>query len=99
MKEIVRIFRHHKSQCRTAEIYDLSFISNRNNRYGWLGLHYRHFYIKAVLVWAQKIYVPDFTVAMDLIKYYFCPKEKIVVDRTILRSRPTTPPQTPASPH
>lgn len=81
---MTRQFKIHKDKdgCRVLEIYSLSFISDRNHKYGWFGLHYRHFSIKILLKWAHKVYVPDCDVAVDLIKYYFYPKEKIVVDRT-----------------
>lgn len=68
--------------CRILEIRTLAFISDRNHKFGWFGLHYRHFSIKILLKWADRVYVPDCNVAVDLIKYYFYPKEKIVVDRT-----------------
>lgn len=71
-----------KDGCRVLEIYSLSFISDRDHKFGWFGLHYRHFSIKILLKWADKVYVPDCSVAVDLVRYYFYPKEKIVVDRT-----------------
>ena len=67
-------------------IYGLDFISDRNHTYGWLGLHFRHFRIKLLLKWADKVYVPSCDVAVDLVKYYFYSRENIIVDRTILSS-------------
>ena len=81
---MVREFKIYKDKdgCKVLEIYSLAFISDRNHKFGWFGLHYRHFSIKILLKWADRVYVPDCNVAVDLIKYYFYPKEKIVVDAT-----------------
>jgi hypothetical protein len=76
-----------KNGHRVLEIHTLAFISDRNHRLGWFGLHYRHFSIKILLKWADKVYVPDCSVAVDLVKYYFYPKERIVVDRTRLADK------------
>ena len=67
-----------------VQIHSLKFISDRENGYSWLGLHYRHFRIKLLLKMAKKVYVPDFSVAIDLVKYYFYPKDNIIVDKSIL---------------
>lgn len=82
----IKICRDKKTGIRRLEIHDLSFISDRNHTFGWFGLHYRHFLIKIFLKWADKVYVPDFDVAVDLVRYYFYPRENIIVDRTILSS-------------
>ena len=71
-----------KDFSRILEIRTLAFISDRDHKFGWFGLHFRHFCIKILLKWADKAYVPDCNVAVDLVKYYFYPKDKIVVDRT-----------------
>lgn len=84
MSRFIKIYRNNKTGQRIAEVYDVSFISDRNHGLGWFRLHIRHFSIKILLKWADKIYVPDYDVAMDLVKYYFYPRQKIVIDRTIL---------------
>lgn len=86
MEHGVKIYRNPKDGMKVVEIYSLDFISDRNHKYGWLGLHFRHFRVKLLLKWADKVYVPDFQVAIDLVKYYFYPREDIIVDRTILPS-------------
>ena len=80
----IKTYRNPKDGIRTLEIYRLDFISDRNHTLGWFGLHFRHFRIKILLKWTDKVLVPDYDVAMDLVKYYFYPRENIVVDRTIL---------------
>ena len=86
MEHGVKIYRNPKDGMKVVEIYSLDFISDRNHKYGWLGLHFRHFRVKLLLKWADKVYVPDFQVASDLVTYYFYPREDIIVDRTILPS-------------
>ena len=84
MSKGIKIYQNPRNGEKVLEIYTLDFISDRNHGYGWLGLHFRHFRIKLLLKWADKVYVPDYDVAIDLVKYYFYPRENIVVDRTIL---------------
>lgn len=64
---------------KVVEIDDLSFISNRRHKLGWLGLHLRHFSIKFALYWAEKVIVPSVEVAKDVARYYFFPKNRIYI--------------------
>ena len=84
MAREIKISRNPRTGKRVVQIHSLAFISDRDHGYSWLGLHYRHFRIKLLLRWAKKVYVPDFSVAIDLVKYYFYPKDNIIVDRSIL---------------
>jgi len=83
MAREIKISRNRKTGKRMVQIHSLEFISDRNHGYSWLGLHYRHFRIKLLLKYAKKVYVPDYSVGVDLVKYYFYPKDNIVVDRSI----------------
>lgn len=84
MSKEIKIYRNQKDGMKIMEVYALDFISDRDHKLGWFGLHFRHFRIKILLKWADKVYVPDYQVAVDLVKYYFYSRENIVVDRTIL---------------
>lgn len=64
---------------RVVEINDLTFISNRNHRLGWLRLHLMHFRIKFALSRADKVIVPSEQVAYDVSRYYFFPKDRIYI--------------------
>lgn len=86
MSREIRTYKDFKTGNNVAEIYDLSYISDRNHSLGWWGLHFRHFRTKIVLKWADKVYVPDCDVAIDLVRYYFYPRTNIIVDRNILSS-------------
>ena len=67
---------------RVVEIDDLSFISSRNHKLGWLGLHLTHFRIKLALSRADKVFVPNENVAWDVFRYYFFPKDRIFLVAT-----------------
>ena len=84
MAHELKIYKDRKTHEKIVEIHDLSFISDRNHKLGWFGLHYLHFRIKIMLKWADKVYVPDCNVAVDLVRYYFFPRQNIIVDRRIL---------------
>ena len=62
---------------RIVEVDDLSFISDRSHKLGWLRLHLAHFRIKFALSRADIVIVPDEEVARDVSRYYFFPKEQI----------------------
>ena len=68
-----------------VEIYDLSFLRERNHPYGWIKRHFLHFSIKLAIRDADKIYVPDPVMAVDMVRYYFVPKEKLFIDATMRR--------------
>ena len=64
---------------RTVEVDDLSFISDRSHKLGWLRLHLTHFRIKFALRRADIVIVPDESVAWDVSRYYFFPKDRIYI--------------------
>lgn len=71
-------YREKKTGVRVVEVDDLSFISDRNHRYGWLRLHYKHHRLRRALKKAGKVIAENPEVARDVVKYYFVPKDKIV---------------------
>ena len=64
---------------RIVELDDLSFISDRSHKLGWLRLHLMHFRIKFALSRADKVIVPSEQVAYDVSRYYFFPKYRIYI--------------------
>ena len=68
-----------KNGTRVVEISDLTFISDRRHKLGWLGLHIRHFSIKFALSRADNVIVPSADVAKDVVRYYFFPKDSIYI--------------------
>ncbi|MBQ6687728.1 MAG: hypothetical protein IJN02_00685 [Bacteroidales bacterium] len=64
---------------KVVEVNDLSFLSDRDHPYNWFQRHFHHFALKVALIWADKVVASDRTVASDLVRYYFVPKESIVL--------------------
>ena len=71
-------YKDKKSGKRVVEVGDLSFISDRNHGYGWLRLHLKHHRLRRALKRAEVI-AADQQSAKDVVKYYFVPKDKIVL--------------------
>ena len=72
-------YKDKKSGKRVVEVGDLSFISDRNHGYGWLRLHLKHHRLRRALKRADKVIAADQQSAKDVVKYYFGPKDKIVL--------------------
>lgn len=60
-------------------VHDLSFLSDRNHRYGWIRRHYKHFRLRRALLKAKEIIAADPKVATEITRYYFIPKDRINV--------------------
>lgn len=69
----------YKSSKRVVEVNDLSFLSDRNHRYGWIKRHYKHFRLRRALKKAKAIIAADPQVAFGIRHYYFIPEERITV--------------------
>ncbi len=67
----------YQSRKRIVEVHDLSFLSDRNHKYGWFKRHYRHHRLRLALKKAKMIIVSNPDLAKDLTRYYFVPKDKI----------------------
>ena len=65
------------------EVNDLSFLKEKEHPYGWFKRHFLHFRLKLALLNVDTIYVRDTTTGIDLVRYYFVPKEKIVVNANL----------------
>lgn len=69
----------YKSSKRVVEVNDLSFLRERNHRYGWVRRHYKHFRLRRALKRAKGIIAADPEVAAEIRRYYFVSKDKIIV--------------------
>lgn len=69
----------YKAKKRVVEVHDLSFLSDRNHRYGWVRRHYRHFRLRRALKKAKVIIASDPKVAVEITRYYFIPKDRIII--------------------
>lgn len=66
-----------KAGVKVVEVSDLSFLRERDHRYGWFRRHYKHLRIRRALRKAGKIVAADSVVAADIYKYYRVPKDNI----------------------
>ena len=73
-------YREKESGKTVVEVYDLSFLREKDHPYGWLKRHFLHFRLKLALRRADKVYASDMTIGVDLVRYYFVPKEKISIN-------------------
>ena len=64
---------------RIVEVEDLTFISDREYPYNWFQRHFHHHRIRLALKKADVVIAASPEVAIDLVRYYFVPKDKIVV--------------------
>lgn len=64
---------------RIVEVEDLGFLKDREHHYGWFRRHFYHFQMHLLIRWADRFIAADDTVAADLVRYYFVPKEKISI--------------------
>ena len=71
-----------KSLKRVVEVNDVSFLSNRNHRYGWLRRHYKHFRLRRSLRKAKEIIARDQKVADEIVRYYFVSRDRITLRQT-----------------
>lgn len=61
------------------EVYDLTFIGDRDYPYNWFQRHFHHHRLRLSLKKADLVVAADTRVAVDLVRYYFVPKERIVI--------------------
>lgn len=61
------------------EVDDLTFIGDRDYPYNWFQRHFHHHRLRLALKKADLVVAADTRVAVDLVRYYFVPKEMIVI--------------------
>jgi hypothetical protein len=61
------------------EVDDLTFIGDRDYPYNWFQRHFHHHRLRLSLKKADLVVAADTRVAVDLVRYYFVPKEMIVI--------------------
>ena len=64
---------------RVVEVNDLSYLSDRDHPYNWFQRHFHHHRLRISLKKADIVIAGNETVATDLVRYYFLPKDKIVL--------------------
>lgn len=71
-----------KDGCRVVEVDDLSYLSDRNHPYNWFQRHFHHHRLRIALKKADRVIVPDSQTAIDIVRYYFVPKNRIIVKKS-----------------
>ena len=61
------------------EVDDLTFIGDRDYPYNWFQRHFHHHRLRLSLKKADLVVAADTRVAVHLVRYYFVPKERIVI--------------------
>ena len=79
MRDVVKKYKEKNTGRKVVEVEDLSFLKDRDHPYGWFKRHSRHHRLRRALKKADLVIAADGTVAVDLVKYYFVSKEKIVI--------------------
>ena len=64
---------------RVVEVGDLSYIKEREHHYNWFQRHYHHHSLRIALKKADLVIVSTPETAIDVVRYYFVPKDKIKV--------------------
>ncbi|MBP3563134.1 MAG: hypothetical protein J6J54_01775 [Bacteroidales bacterium] len=64
---------------RIVEVEDLSFLRDRDYPYNWFQRHYHHHRLRLALRKADTVIARTKDVSTDLVRYYFTPKNKIVI--------------------
>lgn len=75
----MRKYKDYKIERKTVEVHDLSFLSDPGHHYGWFRRHYRHHRLRRALKRADRIIAENRKVAAEITRYYFIPKENIMV--------------------
>jgi len=76
---MVKKNKEYRIKKKVVEVSDLSFISDRNHRYGWFRRHYKHHRLRRALKKAEKVVADNPKIANDIVRYYFVPKGKIII--------------------
>ena len=64
---------------RVVEVGDLSYLKEREHHYNWFQRHYHHHRLRRALKKADLVIVSTPETAIDVVRYYFVPKDKIKV--------------------
>lgn len=75
----MRKYKDKRTGRRVVEVVDISYLSDRNHPYNWFQRHYHHHRLRRALKRADVVIASDRKVAIDIVRYYFVPKDKISI--------------------
>lgn len=64
---------------KVVEVSDLSYLTDRDHPYNWFQRHYHHHRLRIALKKADLVIVPDDKTAFDVSRFYFIPKDRIII--------------------
>ena len=64
---------------KVVEVEDLSYLTDRNHPYNWFQRHFHHHRLRIAIKKADLIISPDQKTATDIRRFYFIPKDKIII--------------------
>lgn len=68
-----------KNGRRVVEVDDLSYLVEREHPYNWFQRHFHHHRLRIALKKADLVIASSPEVATDIVRFYFFPKDKIIV--------------------
>ncbi|MDE5732912.1 MAG: hypothetical protein K2H95_07790 [Bacteroidales bacterium] len=74
------IYKDNNKGLKTVYVDDLTFLGDRTIDCTWMQRHFRHHRLRLMLRNADKVVAGSKKTADDLSRYYFVPRNKIVVD-------------------
>ena len=64
---------------KVIEVEDLSYLTDRDHPYNWFQRHFHHHRLRVAIKDADIIIAPDQKTAIDITRFYFIPKDKIII--------------------
>lgn len=64
---------------KVIEVEDLSYLTDRDHPYNWFQRHFHHHRLRIAIKNADIIIAPDQKTAIDITRFYFFPKDKIII--------------------
>ena len=64
---------------KVIEVEDLSYLTDRDHPYNWFQRHFHHHRLRIAIKDADIIIAPDQKTVIDITRFYFIPKDKIII--------------------
>ena len=68
---------------KVVEVGDITYLKEREHPYNWFQRHWHHHRLHIAIKKADLVIVPDPETAVDVTRYYFIPRERILMKRTV----------------
>ena len=68
---------------KVVEVGDITYLKEREHPYNWFQRHWHHHRLRIAIRKADVVIVPDPETAVDVVRYYFIPKERITIRKKV----------------